>query len=204
MSEERPEEQHEPLIRDKRRIDPTTGEVREPAATAAPEAEASASVGEVAALEGKVVELTADLQRVSAEYANYRKRVDRDREAVREAALAGVLTGFLPVLDDIDRAASHGELVGGFKAVADSLTSAVEKLGLVRFGTVGEAFDPTVHEALLHELSAKVTEPTAVQILQPGFRIGERVIRPARVAVAEPDPDAPAAESAPGDGDAPA
>jgi molecular chaperone GrpE len=201
VSEELRPEQQEPVVRDKRRIDPQTGEVREPAAgavdaTAPAPAEADqAPAGEPASdaqvlLEMQLAERTADLQRLSAEYANYRRRVDRDREVVRETALATVLTGFLPVLDDIDRAAAHGELVGGFKAVADSLTAAVEKLGLVRFGEVGEPFDPTVHEALLHELSAEVTQPTAVQILQPGFRIGERIVRPARVAVAEPDPGA--------------
>ncbi|RKS80492.1 molecular chaperone GrpE [Motilibacter peucedani] len=203
MSEElRPDQ--EPVVRDKRRIDPQTGEVREPAATPAPGA---VPAGDAAPAEGagsddqagsdaqvllemQLAERTADLQRLSAEYANYRRRVDRDREAVRETALASVLTAFLPVLDDIDRAAAHGELVGGFKAVADSLSAAVEKLGLVRFGEVGDPFDPTVHEALMHELSAEVTQATAVQILQPGFRIGERVVRPARVAVAEPDPGA--------------
>jgi molecular chaperone GrpE len=137
-----------------------------------------------------LAERTADLQRLSAEYANYRKRVDRDRLAVREQALANVLTALLPVLDDIGRAREHGELVGGFKSVAESLESAVTKLGLGSFGTEGEPFDPNVHEALTHSYSTDVTEPTCVQILQPGYKIGERILRPARVAVAEPDDSA--------------
>jgi molecular chaperone GrpE len=138
-------------------------------------------------LAGQLAERTADLQRVTAEYANYRKRVERDRMAVREQALANVLSALLPVLDDIGRAREHGELVGGFKSVAESLESAVTKLGLSTFGTEGEPFDPTVHEALMHSYSADVTEPTCVQILQPGYMVGERILRPARVAVAEPD-----------------
>ena len=163
----------------------------------------------------KLAERTADLQRVQAEYANYRKRVDRDRTAVREIALAGVLTELLPVLDDIGRARDHEELTGGFKAVADALESAVSKLGLVTFGKPGEAFDPNIHEALMHSYSADVTEPTCVQVLQPGYKVGERILRPARVAVAEPtDPagarttsdEAPAADDshddASGDADA--
>jgi molecular chaperone GrpE len=135
----------------------------------------------------KLAERTADLQRVSAEYANYRKRVDRDRLVVREQALANVLVALLPVLDDIGRAREHGELSGGFKSVAESLESTVTKLGLVSFGTEGEPFDPNVHEALTHSYSTAVTEPTCVQILQPGYKVGERIVRPARVAVAEPE-----------------
>jgi molecular chaperone GrpE len=137
-----------------------------------------------------LAERTADLQRVTAEYANYRKRVERDRLAVREQALANVLSALLPVLDDIGRARDHGELTGGFKSVAESLESAVTKLGLVSFGTEGEPFDPNVHEALTHSYSTEVTEPTCVQLLQPGYKVGERILRPARVAVAEPDDSA--------------
>ena len=143
----------------------------------------------------QLAERTADLQRLSAEYANYRKRVERDRAAVREQALANVLYGLLPVLDDIGRAREHGELTGGFKSVAESLDTTVAKLGLERFGENGEPFDPKVHEALMHSYSNDVTEPTCVQILQPGYRVGERILRPARVAVAEPaeagEPDEP-------------
>ncbi len=134
----------------------------------------------------RLAERTADLQRVQAEYANYRKRVERDRVAVREQALASVLSELLPVLDDIGRAREHGELNGGFKAVAEALEASTAKLGLTTFGEAGEPFDPKVHEALLHSYSADVTEPTCVQLLQPGYQVGERILRPARVAVAEP------------------
>ena len=218
-----------PVIRDLRRIDPRTGQVRNPGAdapgTAArgsgkpgrpgrqsvsePGAEAAGPQGPAGPPEAagagpapepgggpaeaelelatKLAERTADLQRVSAEYANYRKRVDRDRIAVKEQALANVLVALLPVLDDIGRAQEHGELVGGFEKVAQSLESIVTKLGLVAFGNEGEPFDPNVHEALTHSYSTAVTEPTCVQILQPGYKVGERIVRPARVAVAEPE-----------------
>jgi molecular chaperone GrpE len=135
-------------------------------------------------------ERTADLQRLQAEYQNYRRRVERDRVAVKEIAVANLLTELLPVLDDIGRAREHGELVGGFKSVAESLETVAAKLGLQQFGKEGEAFDPLVHEALMHSYSPDVTETTCVQILQPGYRIGERNLRPARVAVAEPQPGA--------------
>jgi len=239
-----------PVIRDLRRIDPRTGQVRNPGADApgtaargsgkpakpgrhsvskpgaapgtgteaaaepAPDgAPAAGSDGRPAdggaaaaepggvpeserELAARLAERTADLQRVSAEYANYRKRVDRDRLVVREQALANVLIALLPVLDDIGRAREHGELSGGFKSVAESLESTVTKLGLVSFGTEGEPFDPNVHEALTHSYSTAVTEPTCVQILQPGYKVGERIVRPARVAVAEPEEGAPAPDEA--------
>ncbi|NUP37698.1 MAG: nucleotide exchange factor GrpE [Streptomyces sp.] len=135
-------------------------------------------------------ERTADLQRLQAEYQNYRRRVERDRVTVKEIAVANLLTELLPVLDDIGRARDHGELVGGFKSVAESLETVAGKMGLQQFGTEGEPFDPLVHEALMHSYAPDVTETTCVQILQPGYRIGERTIRPARVAVAEPQPGA--------------
>ncbi len=133
-------------------------------------------------------ERTADLQRLQAEYQNYRRRVERDRVSVREIAIANLLSELLPVLDDIGRAREHGELVGGFKSVAESLETVAAKLGLQQFGKEGEPFDPLVHEALMHSYSPDVTQTTCVQILQPGYRIGERNLRPARVAVAEPQP----------------
>lgn len=135
-------------------------------------------------------ERTGDLQRLQAEFQNYRRRVERDRIAVKEIAVANLLTEILPVLDDIGRAREHGELVGGFKSVAESLETVVAKMGLQQFGKEGEPFDPTVHEALMHSYAPDVTETTCVAILQPGYRIGERTIRPARVAVAEPQPGA--------------
>jgi molecular chaperone GrpE len=134
----------------------------------------------------RLVERTADLQRLQAEYANYRKRVDRDRAAVKEQAVASVLNGLLPVLDAIDQAREHGELSGGFKSVADSLASALGKLGLVAYGEKGDSFDPKIHEALTHTYSPDVTEDTCVEIFQPGYNMGDRILRPARVAVAEP------------------
>ena len=135
-------------------------------------------------------ERTADLQRLQAEYQNYRRRVERDRIAVKEIAIANLLTELLPVLDDIGRAREHGELVGGFKSVAESTEVVAAKMGLQQFGKEGEPFDPTIHEALMHSYAPDVTETTCVAILQPGYRIGERTIRPARVAVAEPQPGA--------------
>ncbi|MFG3495785.1 nucleotide exchange factor GrpE [Streptomyces sp. NPDC047928] len=140
-------------------------------------------------------ERTADLQRLQAEYQNYRRRVERDRVAVKELAVASLLTELLPVLDDIGRAREHGELVGGFKSVAESLETVAAKMGLQQFGKEGEPFDPTIHEALMHSYAPDVTETTCVAILQPGYRIGERTIRPARVAVAEPQPGAAPAAS---------
>ncbi|MFH8637988.1 nucleotide exchange factor GrpE [Streptomyces goshikiensis] len=149
-------------------------------------------------------ERTADLQRLQAEYQNYRRRVERDRIAVQEVAVAKLLTELLPTLDDIGRARDHGELVGGFKSVAESLETAAAKMGLQQFGKEGEPFDPTIHEALMHSYAPDVTEDTCVAILQPGYRIGERTIRPARVAVAEPQPGAaPAAKSESSEGEAP-
>ncbi|MEU9188600.1 nucleotide exchange factor GrpE [Streptomyces sp. NPDC048484] len=135
-------------------------------------------------------ERTADVQRIQAEYQNYRRRVERDRIAVKELAVANLLTELLPVLDDIGRAREHGELVGGFKSVAESLEAIASKMGLQQFGKEGEPFDPMIHEALMHSYAPDVTETTCVAILQPGYRFGERTIRPARVAVAEPQPGA--------------
>jgi molecular chaperone GrpE len=184
-----------PIIRDKRRIDPVTGQVREvaaPAATspadvfAAEEAAAAEVETDLSALEAELAERTADVQRVHAEYANYRKRVDRDRELVRDQASAAVLAELLTVLDDIDRARDHDELTGGFKSVAEALEAVVDKLGLQRYGEAGEPFDPTIHEALTHTEDDSVTETTCVAVLQPGYRYAGRVLRAARVAVADP------------------
>jgi len=130
--------------------------------------------------------LTADLQRLQAEYSNYRKRVERDRAVAAEIAIAAVLSELLATLDDIDRAAEHGELTGGFKSVADQLINTTTKLGLEKYGQDGDAFDPQIHEALMHETSAEVTVPTASKILQPGYKFKERVLRPARVSVTDP------------------
>ena len=178
-------------ITDKRRVDPETGAVRPPASWGPglqgdPPVEGDV-VPEDDPVAAAVAELTADLQRVSAEYANYRKRVERDRVAVVEMATAGLLSGLLPVLDDIDRARQHGDLTGAFAAVADSLAQVTAKLGLEEFGAVGEQFDPSVHEALMQaEPDPAQTVATCAAVLQPGYRLtGGRVLRPARVSVAE-------------------
>jgi molecular chaperone GrpE len=133
-----------------------------------------------------VATLTADLQRLQAEYANYRKRVERDRAVAHESAVGAVLTELLALLDDVDRAEQHGELTGGFKAVADQLNSITSRIGLEKYGTAGEAFDPQIHEALMHDESADVAVATATKILQPGYKYKERILRPARVAVTDP------------------
>lgn len=223
MSEHEPQQ---PVVRDKRRVDPVTGRRRDigtappprPAgATAAPAAVApsattpaaappsaaephpatpdAAAESTLAALERSLAERTVDLQRVQADYANYRRRVERDRDVAREAALAGALSELLPALDDIGRAREHGDLDGAFRAVGEALEQAVTKLGLVRYGDVGDAFDPTVHEALLHGYSDEVDRPTCTAVISPGYRLGQRVVRAARVAVSEPTvalPGAPA------------
>ena len=131
--------------------------------------------------------LTADLQRLQAEYANYRKLVERDRAVAAEIAVAGVLSELLSTLDDIERAAQHGELTGGFKSVSDQLIATTTKLGLEKYGQDGDEFDPQIHEALMHETSAEVKVATASKILQPGYKFKERVLRPARVAVTDPE-----------------
>ena len=145
---------------------------------------------ELQSAQAELGERTADLQRLQAEYVNYRRRVERDRIAMAEMALGKVLTGLLPVLDDIGRARDHGELEGGFRQVAESLENQLAKLGLEQFGTAGELFDPNVHEALMHTVSPDIEEDTCVEILQPGYRLGDRILRVARVTVAQPgEPD---------------
>lgn len=136
-----------------------------------------------------LVELTQDLQRLQAEYINYKRRVDRDRELVKQNAQFSVLAGLLPVLDDIDRAREHGELEGGFKAVAESLERIVLSLGLEKFGSPGDEFDPNLHEALMHSQSPDATSTTCQDIVHAGYRIGDRVVRPARVTVVGPADD---------------
>ena len=139
------------------------------------------------AVESDLAVLTEDLQRLQAEYINYRKRVERDRSLSHELAVGGVLAELLPILDDLDRAKEHGELSGGFKAVAERLVTVTAKLGLEQFGEVGTTFDPQIHEALSHTTSSEVTETTATSILQPGYKYRSRVLRPARVAVTDPE-----------------
>jgi len=190
-------EQRGPTIRDRRRIDPETYEVREPQGTAAPPSGAADESqppvrdfeAEVTELQDKLTERTSDLQRLQAEYVNYKRRVDRDRDLARKVTIEGVLKDFLSVLDDVQSAREHDELNGGFKAVAEEIERVTSKYGLQPFGEAGDPFDPHIHEALLHAHADGIDGPTCVEILQPGYRIGDRILRPARVAVAEPEPE---------------
>jgi molecular chaperone GrpE len=136
-------------------------------------------------VESEIHELTADLQRLQADYANYRKRVDRDRALARENAIGDVLAALLPVLDDFGRAREHGELTGAFKSVSDAVDAVVQRFGLEVFGAVGEDFDPAIHEALTHQTTDAEGETTTVvtSIYQVGFKHAGRVLRPARVGV---------------------
>jgi molecular chaperone GrpE len=142
---------------------------------------------ETEALRFDLEERTRDLQRVTAEYANYRKRVDRDRGVVAEQTTGAVLAALLPVLDDLDRARDHGDLVGPFGSVAEQLIAALGKFGLNAFGEKGDPFDPTRHEAVAHLTSADVTEPTCIDVMRRGYLLGDRLLRPALVAVADPE-----------------
>ena len=138
-------------------------------------------------LEQQLAERTADLQRLQAEYVNYKRRVDRDRETVRTQGEGAVLLSLLTVLDDIARAADHGELEGGFKAVADSLQSAVARHKLEPFGIKGDPFDPSLHEAVFHAGESSEVDTTSVDtVMRTGYRHGERVLRPATVGVVDP------------------
>ncbi|MFD0557536.1 molecular chaperone GrpE (heat shock protein) [Stackebrandtia endophytica] len=165
------------------------------AETAEPDAVETAAAGELAeALD----ERTRDLQRITAEYHNYRKRVERDRQAAADQATVNVVAGLLPVLDDIDRARDHGDLVGPFGSVAEQLLNSLTKLGLEVFGDKGDPFDPTVHEAVAHMHSNDVTEATCIDVMRRGYRLNDRLVRAAMVAVAEPsdEPAPTGAESA--------
>jgi molecular chaperone GrpE len=202
-AEEEQAEHRGPTVRDKRRIDPDTFQLRESQAPAAggpaPQAEPDGSVapGELEGLKASLAERTSDLQRLQAEYVNYKRRVDRDREVVRRHGIESVLRDLLSVLDDIRSAREHeGELSGGFKAVAEAVERVASKYGLEAYGAKGDPFDPHIHEALMHAHAEGITGPTCVEILQPGYRVQDKVLRPARVAVAEPDPNATAATEA--------
>jgi molecular chaperone GrpE len=185
-----------PTVRDRRRIDPNTYQVREPQPAAAPgsagadeAAPAEQGESEVSELKAALAERTSDLQRLQAEYVNYKRRVDRDRDLARRVGIEAVLKDLLSVLDDLRSAREHGELAGAFKAVGDEVERIAGKYGLIPFGEKGDPFDPHIHEALLHAHTGDVEGPTCVEILQPGYKVGDKVLRPARVAVAEPEPD---------------
>jgi molecular chaperone GrpE len=194
LTEHRPEEPV--VIRDKRKIDRPKDEQAAAGTPAVPAAPAASS-DEMAALQAQLDERTADLQRLQAEYANYRKRAERERLAAGDLAVGRALGDFLPVLDDLERARQHGDLTGGLKAIADHLELAFSKLGLEAFGEQGDPFDPTVHEAVLHNESDEVSVPTCTTVMRKGYRHGERLLRPAMVGVTDPvTPSAPPTDDA--------
>lgn len=176
-------------VTDKRRIDPETGEVRHtsPGAAAPGEAPGAGPPGGSGEAETRVAELTADLQRVQADFANYRKRAQRDQQAAADRAKAGVVNELLGVLDDLDRARKHGDLDSGpLKSVADKLLSALTGLGLTAFGAEGEDFDPVLHEAVQHEGDgADGAKPVIGMVMRQGYRLGDQVLRHALVAVVD-------------------
>ena len=181
---------HEPVtVTDKRRIDPETGEIRETATGPAPSGSAPGAVPETAAAENdEVAELKSTLQRVKAEYDNYRKRALRDQQLVAERTKAAVVTQLLPVLDDLDRARSHGDLESGpLKSVADKLATSLEGLGLSGFGDEGDEFDPSLHEAVQHE--GEGTHPIVGSVMRRGYKVGDQVVRHALVGVVDTVPD---------------
>ncbi|MGW0161472.1 nucleotide exchange factor GrpE [Mycobacterium sp. NPDC003323] len=170
-------------ITDKRRIDPDTGEVREQASAPQDSPEEPAPADNPAD-DAKVAELTADLQRVQAEFANYRKRAMRDQQVSAERAKAGVITQLLGVLDDLERARSHGDLESGpLKAVSEKLVNTLEGLGLNAFGAEGDAFDPSLHEAVQHEGDGSA--PVVGTVMRRGYKVGDTVVRHAMVAVVD-------------------
>ncbi|HEY9498871.1 MAG TPA: nucleotide exchange factor GrpE [Terrimesophilobacter sp.] len=189
-------ESAEPIVRDRRRIDPETGEARkdvedvgeqltdEDLAKLLEEPVESVKHGKTDAAS----EHLHDLKRVQAEYANYRKRVDRDRYVARDLAVAEVITSVLPVLDDLDLAHAHGDLEGSpLELVALKLRASFERYGLTQIGAKGEVFDPSLHEAIAQLPSKDVTVNTIAEVIQPGYQIGERLLRPAKVAVSVPE-----------------
>ncbi|MFP5347780.1 MAG: nucleotide exchange factor GrpE [Actinomycetes bacterium] len=198
-------QQEGPVVRDRRRLDPETGQVRHPeaqpdhdAATSAPqsdgvrEALTSTPAADDEALAGAAAQLAAerleDLQRLQAEFVNYRKRVDRDRDVARESAIAGFVEAMLPVLDDIYFARQHGDLTDGpFAAIAEKLEGVLSRYGVERYCELGEEFDPLVHEALMHTHSPDVQATTVTTVMQPGYKVGDKVLRPARVGVSDPE-----------------
>lgn len=178
----------EPIVRDKRRIDPETGEARHDDSDEHLTDEDLARLLEEPAPEaGASSEHLDDLKRVQAEYANYRRRVDRDRHVARELAIVEMMTGFLPVLDDLDLAEAHGDLDGSpLELVAQKLRAQFERYGLAKVGDVGEPFDPKLHEAIAQLPSADVEVETIAEVVQPGYQLGERLLRAAKVAVSVP------------------
>ena len=195
---------HEPVtVTDKRRIDPETGELREQATGPAPSGPAPEAEGSTSE---EVTELKSTLQRVKAEYDNYRKRALRDQQLAADRTKVAVVTQLLPVLDDLDRARSHGDLESGpLKSVADKLATALEGLGLSGFGDEGDEFDPALHEAVQHE--GEGTHPIIGTVMRRGYKVGDQVVRHALVGVVDTVPDTEEAvtiDVTPDNGDEPA
>ena len=191
------------VIRDKRRIDPT-GAVRAQGEQMSEQDMEAAPVAEQPvddAVARQLAERTEDLQRVTTEYGNYRRRVDRDRVLVADQAAERFAAQLFPIVDDIERARDHGDLTGAFKVVADRVLGVLDGLGVTAFGQAGDPFYPSLHEAVMHDTSADVAAPTATTVLRQGFRRGDRVLRTAMVAVTDPETPAPAAEPGPADGE---
>ena len=188
---------HEPVtVTDKRRVDPETGEIRprtqgaeNPQQATGPAPSGPAPAAAPSGSADKVAELTADLQRVQADFANYRKRALRDQQLIADRAKAGVIAQLLGVLDDLDRARSHGDLESGpLKSVADKLVTALEGLGLSGFGAEGDVFDPALHEAVQHEGDG--THPIVGSVMRRGYKVGDQVVRHAMVGVVDTVPAA--------------
>jgi molecular chaperone GrpE len=201
MSDPQGGEEPRVVIRDKRRIDPTSGEVRAPAGeqpagappggphSTAPSPARGPGDGDLAS---QLAERTEDLQRVTAEYANYRRRVERDRSVVADQAAERFAAQLFPIVDDIERARDHGDLTGAFKVVADRVLGLLDGLGATAFGTNGDPFDPSLHEAVMHDTSPDADYAMVSTVLRQGYRRGDRVLRTAMVAVTDPAGPAPA------------
>ena len=174
---------HEPVtITDKRRVDPETGAVRDSSDSASAP---SGSTPDPAPENDEAAELKATLQRVKAEYDNYRKRAVRQEQAASERGKAFAATQLLPVLDDLERARKHGDLESGpLKSVADKLTGALQAIGLVAYGVEGDPFDPSLHEAVQHDGDG--TNPVIGTVMRQGYRLGDGpVLRHAMVGVVD-------------------
>jgi molecular chaperone GrpE len=181
-------------VTDKRRIDPQTGEVREPSGPASSGPAPEGFAGETPEEADKAAELLGDLQRVQADFANYRKRALRDQQVAGERAKAAVVSQLLPILDDLDRARSHGDLeTSPLKSVADKLTAALAGLGLTAFGAEGDEFDPSLHEAVQHE--GEGSKPVLGTVMRQGYKLGDLVLRHALVGVVDTVDDAPATQA---------
>ena len=191
-----PNESEEPVIRDKRKIDPKTGEARDADVNGLIQAEGpdvELSDEDAALLAEAERDLVAEYRdraaRAEAELKNFRTRVERDRVANREAVIAEVIRTLLPAIDDLDRAEAHGDLTEGspLAIVAQKLRAGFERYGLRRVGEIGETFDPQVHEAIVQLPTPGVTVNTVADVIEPGYALGERLIRAAKVAVSVPE-----------------